>query len=471
MNIKCSSKMIATVASAVLAGTVFGGLPKKPNVVFFLVDDFSAGALSSGGSKLHETPHIDKLFEAGMTFENGYSACTVCSPSRAAILTGKYPARTRLTDWIAGHKKPFEKLKVPNWNMKVEHSEITLAEAMRENGYRTGFFGKWHLMPENQPKLMDEHYPTDHGFDINVGGREWGMPKGRGKYFYPFDMPGLEEGREGEYLTDRLTDEAVRFIDESGVNPFFLYFSYYTVHTPIQARKEKIEKYKKKLESGSYLQKNPKYAAMVEHLDDSVGRVVEELKTRGLWENTIVIFTADNGANYQEYTAGLRKFKGFSYQGGVCEPYLICGPGIEAGSRSDVPVIGMDFYPTILELCGLDAKPEQHVDGVSLAPLLKNKGSIPERNLYWHYPHYHRTKPYSAVISKGWKLIEFHEEGRQELYHLEQDPAESRNVVGSHPEKVAELTQMLCSWKEAVDAQMPTPNPRYDRAKTKHVNM
>lgn len=463
--------LLVLCAAGLMTSGCFGVAAGKPNVVFFLVDDFSAGALGCGGSDLHETPNIDKLFEAGMTFDNGYSACTVCSPSRAAILTGKYPARLHLTDWIQGHRRPFEKLQVPDWNMKMEHSEVTLAEALKENGYRTGFFGKWHLMPENQPRLMDEHYPTDHGFDVNIGGREWGMPKGGGKYFYPFDMPGLEKGKKGEYLTERLTDEAVRFIDESGKTPFFLYFSYYTAHTPLQAREEKIRKYKMKLKNGTYRQKNPKYAAMVEHLDDSVGRVIEELKTRGLWDNTIIIFTADNGANYQEYTAGLRKFKGFSYQGGVREPYLICGPGIEEGSRSEVPVIGMDFYPTILELCGLELKPQQHVDGVSLAPVLRQEGTIPERSLYWHYPHYHRTRPYSSVISQRWKLLEFHEDGRQELYHLEQDPSESKDVISDYPEKAGELTRMLNDWRKSVDAQMPTPNPQYDSEKIKNVNM
>jgi len=443
----------------------------RPNILWICTDQQRFDTIASLGNPLVRTPHIDRLVAEGVAFTHAYCQSTVCSPSRAAILTGKYPARLHLTDWIQGHKKPFEKLKVPDWNMKIEHSEVTLAEAMKENGYRTGFFGKWHLMPENKPKLMDEHYPTDHGFDVNIGGREWGMPKGGGKYFYPFDMPGLAEGKKGEYLTERLTDEAVRFIDECGETPFFLYFSYYTAHTPLQARQGKIDKYKKKLKNGTYRHKNPVYAAMVEHLDDSVGRVVDELKERGLWDNTIIIFTADNGANFQEYSAPLRKFKGFSYEGGVREPYLICGPGIEAGSRSNVPVIGMDFYPTILDLCGMELKPQQHVDGVSLAPVLKQDGALPERNLYWHYPHYHRTRPYSAVVSQGWKLLEFHEDGRQELYHLEKDLSETKDVVNEYPEKVAELTRMLNGWRKSVDAQMPSSNPNYDPEKIKRVNM
>ncbi len=442
-------------------------LEEKPNVVFFLVDDFSTGALSNGGSDLHETPNIDSLYKEGMAFKNGYAAGTVCTPSRAAILTGKYPARLHLTDWIPGHKRPYEKLSVPKWKMMMDHGETTLAEAMQENGYRTGFFGKWHLVAEKNGKLLPKHYPQDHGFDVNIGGREWGMPKGAGKYFYPFDMPGLEEGEKGEYLTERLTDEALEFIDENQDDPFFLYFSYYTVHTPLQARQAVVEKYKRKLAEGSYQQKNPTYAAMVEHLDDSVGRVVDKLKARGLWKNTIVVFTADNGANYQAYTAGLRDFKGFSHEGAVREPYLICGPGIEANSSSEVPVIGMDFYPTLLDLCGLEAKPLQHVDGVSLAPILKKQGAIPERNLYWHYPHYHRTKPYSVVISKGWKLIDFHEGGKQELYDLRKDPKEKVNLANQMPEKAKELSTMLYQWRGQVDAQMPIPNPKYDPEKNK----
>jgi len=213
---------------------------KRPNIVFFLVDDFGYGGLSKTGSDFHETPNIDALFENGVYFNNGYSACTVCSPSRAAILTGRYPARLHLTDWIAGHKKPYAKLVVPNWNMKIEHKRITLPEALKENGYSTAFIGKWHLMPIEQPELMNQHYPTDHGFDINIGGREWGQPKGRGQYFYPWDMPNVKGGKKGDYLTDRLTDYAVNYIEEhkNDVNPFMLYFSYYSVHTPIQAKPE-----------------------------------------------------------------------------------------------------------------------------------------------------------------------------------------------------------------------------------------
>ena len=446
---------------------------KKPNIVFFLVDDFGYSGLSKTGSDFHETPNIDALFESGVYFNNGYSACTVCSPSRAAILTGRYPARLHLTDWIAGKQMPYAKLAVPDWNMKIEHERKVLPETLKENGYSTAFIGKWHLMPiKDSDELMNQHFPTSHGFDINIGGREWGQPKGRGQYFYPWDMPNVKGGKKGDYLTDRLTDYAVDYIEDhkNDKNPFMLYFSYYTVHTPIQAKAEYIKKYQDKLKANpkKYKHKRPKYAAMIQSLDDSVGRVIAELKKAGVYDNTIIVFTADNGPFWHEYAGGLRGRKGLSFDGGTREPFVIAGPGIKKGVVESTPAIGMDFYPTLLELVNIPQKPQEHKDGVSLVPLLKENSQasskkIKERSLFWHYPHYHRTKPYGAVRNGDWKLIEFFEDGKLMLFNLKEDPYEKNDLAEKNPEKTAELLKELKAWRKDVNAQMNYQNPKYDK--------
>jgi arylsulfatase A len=439
---------------------------EKPNVVFLLVDDLGWGDFGAYGAKFYETPNIDKLAADGMLFTNAYAACTVCSPSRAAILSGCYPARLHLTDWIAGHNKPTAKLKIPDWKMKIDHERIVLPEALKEAGYATGFFGKWHLMPNGQPD-MDEHFPTNHGFDINIGGREWGQPKGKGKYFHPFEMPGMDEGKPGDYLTDKLTDKAIEFMDQTGKKkPFLLYFSYYTLHSPLMAPADRVEKYTKKAatfknEKNELL--NPVRAAMVESLDISVGRLVEKLEQMGIADNTLIILTGDNGGDHPETTGGLRDFKGWSHEGAVREPLIVKWPGkIKAGSTCNEMVIGMDFYPTILEFAGLVAKPEQHADGVSIAPLLSGaKTELDRDTLYWHYPHYHRTKPYGAIREGDWKLIEFFEDGKLELFDLKNDPYETKNLAESAPEKAGQLLDKLKKWRISVKAQMMTPNPNY----------
>ena len=458
-------KKIEYILGVLLLGLNFVGFSmEKPNVVFFLVDDFSWGALSSHGSNFHETPNIDKLARSGMTFTNGYAACTVCSPSRAAILTGCYPARTHLTDWIAGHRKPFEKLKVPDWNMKIDHERVVLPEALKELGYSTSFIGKWHLLPHRDKDLMKDHFPESHGFDQNIGGREWGQPKGRGKYMHPFDMPNVTS-KEGDYLTDRLTDYAVEFIDQQENNPFFLYFSYYTVHGPLMAKPELIAKYKAKSKTGKFKHTNPVYAAMVQSLDESVGRVLDKLEDVGKANKTIVLFTGDNGAVGNNYCAGLRGAKGYSFEGGVREPFFIRGPGIPVDSFSEVPVIAMDFYPTILDLVGVPLKPDQHKDGLSLKPLLHQTGGIEHRSLFWHYPHYHKTMPYGAIRQGNYKLIEFFENGALELYDLEKDPSEKNNLTKKMPEKSDELLGNLEKWRLTVGAQKMSENPNYDPSK------
>jgi arylsulfatase A-like enzyme len=455
------------ITVCLLFATVLSAAEKKPNIVMLLVDDLGWGDFGCYGAEFHETPNIDRLAGEGMLFNNAYAACTVCSPSRAAIMTGCYPARLHLTDWIAGHKHPFAKLAVPQWNMRIEHERITMPEALREGGYNTAFFGKWHLMPIGSEDF-DQHYPTDHGFDINVGGREWGQPKGKGRYFAPFEMPNLEDGEKGDFLTDKLTDAALEYMDKADKNkPFLLYFAYYTLHGPIMAPPALVEKYKRKAKNfnnrkNEYI--NPARAGMVESLDHSVGRIMRKLAELGIAENTVIMLTGDNGGDHDLSTGGLKGYKGFSHEGGVREPFIVRWPEkVKPGTRCDEMVIGVDLYPTMLDMANLNLKPEQHLDGVTLVPLLTGRSmSLSRDTLYWHYPHYHRTKPYGAIRHRDWKLIEFFEDGALELYNLESDPHEERNLATAQPEKAQELLKKLQVWRNSVDAQMMTPNPDYD---------
>ena len=442
----------------------------KPNIVFLLVDDLGYGDFSCYGAKFNETPHIDKLAKKGMKFTNAYAACTVCSPSRAAILTGKYPARLKLTDWIAGHVDPKAKLLVPDWNMRLEHSEVLLPEALKEAGYNTAFVGKWHLMPDGQPDF-GEHYPTSHGFDINIGGREWGQPKGRGKYFPPFDMPNLDDGKPGDFLTDKLTDAAINIMDTfEKSKPFLLYFSYYTLHSPVMAPDYLVKKYEEKAKDFKFTAnslRNPARAGMVEKLDESIGRIQAKLEEMGIADNTIIVLTGDNGGDYPETSGGMRDYKGFSHDGGTREPLIVSWPGkIKPNQITDQIVMGTDFYPTLLELAGIELKPAQHLDGISFKKVLANKNAKLDReDLYWHYPHYHRTKPYGAIRCKDWKLIEFFEDETFELYNLKSDPTEKNNLVASNPKKKEELLAKLQTWRASVGAQMMTQNPNYEARK------
>lgn len=448
---------------------------ERLNFVFLLVDDLGWGDFECYGSDFYETPNIDRLASQGMQFSNAYAACTVCSPSRAAILTGCYPGRTHLTDWIAGHKRPYGKLTVPDWQMYMDFDRTVLPEALKESGYATAFFGKWHLMPHESAN-WEEHYPTAHGFDINVGGREWGQPKGRGRYLSPFDMPNLDDGQPGDFLTDKLTDAAVDYLDATTRDqPFLLYFSYYTLHGPVMCPPELEEKYRQKAigyanERNEFL--NPKRAGMVEKLDDSVGRVMAKLEELGIADTTVVILTGDNGGDRDQTTGGLRDYKGYGHEGGVREPLLVRWPGqIEPGSMCDVPVIGTDLYPTMLEMAGLPLRPNEHQDGISILSLLTGEATtLPRKALYWHYPHYHHTNPYGAVRDGDWKLIEFFEDGSLELYDLKTDPFETNNLAESHPEKAHQLLLQLKKWRTSVGAQMMTVNPAADSSKDKPFN-
>jgi arylsulfatase A len=436
---------------------------EKPNIILFFIDDMGWTDLGCYGSDLYETPNIDQLAAEGIKFTNAYSACTVCSPSRAAAMTGKYPARLHLTDWIQGHKRPHARLKVPEWQMYLDTSEVTIAEALKKGGYVTANFGKWHLGDE--PK----YWPENQGFDVNIGGYRWGAP---GSYFYPYHgnrrdgrhPPNLENGREGEYLTDRLTVEALEFLDEHYQDPFFIYFPHYAVHTPIQAHDSITRYFEDKITPGTR-HRNATYAAMIHSVDQSVSKIRAKLTELGIDNKTAVFFTSDNGGlELRQITdnGAIRDGKGSVYEGGVRVPFIAFVPGVtKTGFISDAPVIGMDLYPTILDLAGLEVIEN---DGKDLMPYLQSiETSINRPSLYWHYPHYHNggATPYSAIRKGDYKLIEFFEDDHLELYNLANDIGEERNLSDSLPEMTQELWNDLQGWREEVNAQYPAKNPDF----------
>jgi arylsulfatase A-like enzyme len=465
--------MGAGAASLVLPGMISAVAKTKPNFVFFLIDDMGWTDVCCYGSSFYETPNIDKLASEGMRFTNAYAACPVCSPTRASIMTGKYPARLKLTDYLKGRRRG--KLNPAEYLDQMPLEEVTVAEALKEAGYTTCFVGKWHLGEK-------PYYPEHQGFDINIGGTHSGMPR---SYFWPKwrGNPPIE-GREGEYLTDKLTDASLKFLDTNKDRPFLLYLSHYAVHNPVEAKKDMIEKYKAKAaghpaeeprflpEGGSkarQVQDNPVYAGMIQSVDESVGRIMIKLQELGLEDNTVVIFMSDNGGlstaeGSPTSNIPLRAGKGWLYEGGIREPMMIKWPGVvKAGSLCGEPVISTDFYPTILEMAGLSLKPEQHSDGVSLVPLLKGAATLGRPAIFWHYPHYGNQggSPGGAVRAGDYKLIEFYEDNHLELYNLKDDISEKNNLAEKMPDKADELHRMLKAWRVDVDATMPTPNPDY----------
>jgi arylsulfatase A-like enzyme len=431
----------------------------RPNVVFVLVDDMGWTDVGCFGSKYYETPNIDRLAAQGMRFTDAYAACTVCSPSRAAILTGQYPARLHITDWIAGHKRPFAKLSVPDWIMQLSSDTPNVAKALKAAGYATASIGKWHLGPESC-------WPDKQGFDLNVAGCDKGQPP---SYFSPYRIPTLTDGPAGEFLSDRLTAEALMFIESNKDKPFFLYLPHYAVHTPLMAKKAVIEKYKSKTDPRA-AHTNPTYAALVESVDDSVGRLLQKLDDLKLSERTIIVFTSDNGGlTLGKVTSNvpLRAGKGSAYEGGVRVPLIVKWPGVtKPGSVDHTPVIGVDFCPTLLAMVGLPS-PSAPIDGESLVPLLKQAGALSRSAIYWHYPHYHPggATPYGAIREGDFRLVEFFEDNRVELYNLKDDIGETQNLAATMPDKAAALRQQLHDWRVRVGAQMPTANPAFDPAK------
>ncbi len=411
------------------------------------------------GNRFNETPNIDRLAAQGMRFTDAYTASPVCSPTRVSIMAGQYPARVGINDFIPGHQRPYEKLKTPVNRTQYLPLEVTsLAEALKPAGYATGYFGKWHLGGR-------EHFPDAQGFD------SWLVSVGRHFQFRTTPPMDIEEGT---YLTEFLTDHAEKFIEEHREQPFLLYLSHYAVHIPLEARQELIDKYEAKEKPHEGVN-NPVYAAMVEHVDQSVGRIMAKLDELGLADNTVVVFTSDNGGLRQRYdlqgpivssNAPLRDEKGSLYEGGIRVPLIVRWPEvIEPGTTSSEPVSSIDFYPTFVDIAGTPPPVNQVLDGVSLRPVLEQRGALDRDAIYWHYPHYHHSTPAGAIRAGDWKLLEFFEDGRLELYNLDDDISESRNLAESLPDKTAELREKLAAWRDELDADMPGPNPDYDPAR------
>ncbi len=485
----------------ILMTFVFGGCSghrpdkKLPNIIFVVVDDLGWRDVGFMGSRFYDTPNIDRLAGEGMVFTNAYAACAVCSPTRASILTGRYPARIGITDWIrtryAGVEVPGDKKNPTGYDQKpnrtlmtprnpywMEHSEVTIAEMLKPLGYVTGHIGKWHLGP-------GDWLPTSQGFDVNIGGEDYGQPP---NYFDPyrrgkFSIETLPPRRKGEYLTDREGDEAVKFIKTNKDKPFFLDLWHYAVHTPLQAKANYIENAKQRADSlgidplgpdedvaGVFRsrlplkgQRNPTYAAMIKSVDEAMGKVLKTLDELNLRQNTIIIFFSDNGGHIVSTdNSPLRMGKGFPYEGGIREPLVISYPGVTSeGTRCDVPVSSIDFFPTICNWLDVDIPDTLVIDGKDITPLLKGGNDIGRQDLYWHFPHYwwgQFVRPYSIVRSGDWKLIKFWE-GGEELYNLKDDISETVNLAETHPGKRIELEKKLDNWLKETGAKLPRPNP------------
>ena len=454
---------IAGMATA-LAGQT--GQPDPPNFVFILIDDMGYRDLGCYGSTFYETPNIDRFAAQSMRFTNAYAACPVCSPTRASILTGKYPARLHLTDWIPGRPQwPAARLLTPSFQQQLPLDEVTIPQALKPLGYASASIGKWHL---GGPPF----YPDKHGFDLNVAGTEKGQPA---SYFGPFDLPNLKGGSKDEYLTDRLTEEACRFIEGNRQRPFFLYLPEFAVHLPEQAKAAAIDRFRAKADARNP-QHDPVYAAMISSLDENVGRILAKLDELRLADRTVVIFMSDNGGLVYEGRSKepvtsnlpLRAGKGHLYEGGIREPMMVRWPGVtKPGSLCEIPLSSIDFFPTILQMAGAKPPANHAIDGRSFVPLLKQSGPLHREALFWHYPHYSNQGgvPGGAVRAGDYKLIEFYEDGRLELYNLANDIGESRNLASTDPSRARRLHHALEAWRRSVHAAMPTPNPQYDPAK------
>ncbi|MDP7061324.1 MAG: sulfatase-like hydrolase/transferase [Planctomycetota bacterium] len=437
----------------------------KPNILYINVDDLGWMDLTVQGSAFYETPHIDRLAAQGMTFTNAYAAAANCAPSRACSLSGQYSPRHGVyTVGSAARGKSKNRKLIPIKNtLFLNDDNLTIADILLAEGYATATIGKWHVSED----------PLQNGFEVNIAGGHWGSPS-HGGYHSPFDFPNCVQEEEGEYLTDRLTDEAIAFMSEQRDQPFFLYLPFYTVHSPLQAKADKKAKYKQKAANEAH--RNASYAAMIESLDENVGRLMATLEELGLSDKTLVLFTSDNGGVWNTSKQWpLRAGKGSYYEGGIREPLFVRWPGrVEAGSRSDVPVHGVDFFPTFAEAAVAPIPKQKILDGVSLMPLLLQTGTLDERALFWHFPIYlqggnaettdplFRTRPGSVVRLGDWKLHEYFEDGRIELYNLRDDIGEKKNLIAEHPDKAMSLMGRLRDWRARTNAPVPTElNPDY----------
>jgi arylsulfatase A-like enzyme len=497
---------------------------KQPNVVFFLVDDLGWSDVGCYGSSFYETPNIDAFAESGVKFTDAYAACQVCSPTRASILTGKYPASINLTDWLPGREDyPFQKLSEVKINQHLPYDEVTIAEALKKIGYKTAIIGKWHLGE-------DPSNPMAHGFDMHIPDWAKGWPKEG--YFAPFGMKGLEDSKDGDYLTDRLTDEAVKYIEHNKDNPFFLYLSHFGVHDPIEGPKDLVKKNSKKLKSKdendnpAYIlegnpdnpnnfskeeseklintpeyepykilhndevkikqkQDNVEFSGMVESVDESLGRIIAKLKELGIDDNTIIIFYSDNGgmsaANFfnlkriipeskldrafSTSNLPLRGGKGWMYEGGIRVPLIVKWPEQgKHGIECSVPVTSVDFFPTIMNMVGAPEGIGKDKEGIDISPLVQGK-IIKRGPIYWHYPHYSNhgmQSPGGAIRDGDYKLLEYYEHGTVQLFNLKNDIGEQNDLSKIEIDKTKELRDKLHQWLKNVGAKMMKPNPNYD---------
>lgn len=452
--------------------------PRRPNVLFILADDLGYMDIGANNpASFYDTPSLDALAAGGMRFTQGYAACPVCSPTRASILTGKYPVRVGITDYISpgGGNQPEQwrratPLLPAPYEDRLAHEELTLAEAFREAGYATFFAGKWHLGPEGW-------WPEDHGFDVNRGGITRGGPYGGDKYFSPYGNPRLEDGPDGEHLPARLGRETADFVRAHRDDPWFAMLSFYSVHTPLMAPEGLRDKYRARKEERALeaawgtegerrvrlVQEHAVYAGMVEAMDAAVGTVLTTLDELGLMDETIVVFFSDNGGlstseGHPTSNLPLRAGKGWMYEGGIREPLLVRAPGVtRAGAVSHARVGSVDFYPTLLALCGLEPRPAQHVDGHDFTAALRGE-PFDRPALHWHYPHYGNQggAPSAAIRAGDWKLIHWFEDGRNELYRIDVDPGEQYDLASRHPERAQALWEQWQAWAEAAEVRYAT---------------
>ncbi len=471
MRISCIVSLIITLASCSLEQEI------PPNILLIVVDDLGYSDLACYGNSLVETPNIDQLALEGVRFTSAYASCTVCSPTRAALMTGKNPVAVNITDWIPGHQasrggpQAQDKFIVPRINQELSLQEITLAEVLSEAGYATASIGKWHLGGEG-------YLPTDQGFELNVAGYRKGSPP---SYYYPYTRKGRKDtitplnlAGDSLYLTDRLTNEAMRFMAKERETPFFLYLPFYNVHTPLEGRPDLLEKYEVKLAKhrGDSIRRNPHFLAMTEAVDENVGRILQFLEEKQMAGNTLVVLTSDNGGLLRRsgqdnrfirasWNHPLREGKGTLYEGGLRIPAIVRWPGqIEGNRLSEEIIISTDLYPTLAELAGID---EDHpIEGVSLLQHLLSGEEVDRETLYWHYPHYHIGKPGGVIREGEYKLIEYFENGDLELYNLTRDLSETTNLATEHSEKAEDMRQKLHAWRTANQANMPTLNPDYN---------
>ena len=477
--INCAFRITLVVIVSIVDPLRTVAQSKAPNVVFILADDLGWRDLGCYGNPFNETPAIDALAADGVRFTQAYASAPICSPTRASILTGRYPATVKITDFIPGHQnyhgiRDDQRLIGPDFYHYLPHKETTLAEVLHQHGYTTASIGKWHLGGKGS-------LPPDHGFQLSRGGTHRGFPP---SYFFPYrrdDGLALDDlnqhGGAGEYLTDRLTEEAIKFVKDNQSKPFFLYLSHYAVHTPMQAKDPLIQKYQnKEINFSDSVFTNPVYAAMLESLDQSVARVVQSLKELSLYNNTIIVFASDNGGLVGEAgahtpptsNAPLRSGKAFLYEGGVRVPLIIRWPSVTlSGSVSKQLTSSVDFYPTLLDILGIDHD-RSAVDGASLANHLRIQ-TVEDQTIFWHYPHYHQqgSRPAGAVRQGRWKYIEHYEDHQVELYDMEQDLAEKTNLSEQYPTIVEAMRTQLSGWRAQVGAVMPRLNPVYFQPYTK----